>query len=102
MKTDAFVPDQIDLADGLQLRHFTVVDANDGEFEAFGSGCRRDRVAALGLVPVGRGEAHVDVLAGAVAGPRGDVEAQGRGASGLGDRLGDCRDLPSHRSQSPQ
>src|SRR5207237_9738461 len=64
-------------------------------------GCRGDRVAAWGRVPVLGGEAYVDVLAGPVPGPVGDVEAHGDGLGRLRNGLGDRADEPPHASVAP-
>ena len=55
---------------------------------------RADRIAALGLVAVGRGQPHVDMLAGAKAAPvrRPQEEALHRGVCGA--IAGDRRLLP--------
>ena len=55
-------------------RDLAVVDALDGQLEPRVLGGGGDRVGALRLVAVLGGQAHVDVLAGDVAGPAGDVE----------------------------
>ena len=68
-------------------RDLAVVEPLDGDRRAAVLGRRRDRVAALRLVAVLGGQADVDVLAGAVAGParrrraRASPRAASRGAT---------------------
>ena len=76
----------------------SVLEALDGQDEVVVFGAGRDRVAALGLVPVLCGEANVDVLAGAVPGPGGRVEHEALGPSRLIDELDHGGELPG---QSP-
>jgi hypothetical protein len=54
--------------------HLAVVQALHGQLHAAAIGRRGDRVAALGRVAVGGGQAHVDVLARQVAGPARHVQ----------------------------
>ena len=61
--------------------HLAVGQHLDRQLDALVVGRCRDRVAALGLVAVLGGQADVDVLAGAMAGPVGDVDDEGVGAS---------------------
>jgi hypothetical protein len=59
---------------------------------------RGDRVASLRLVAVLRGQPYVDVLAGPVAGPVGDVEDERLDARRLGEGIDELGELPA---QSP-
>ena len=76
-------------------RDLPVLQSLDGQDEAFpvGRGCQR--VAPLGLVAVLGRQADVDVLAGAMAGPAGDVEDQARDARCLRDELDELRQQPA-------
>ena len=58
-----------------------------------------DRVAALRLVAVLGGQADVEVLAGSVTGPAGDVEDDRPDARRFGHEVDDLGDEPG---QSPQ
>src|SRR6266508_660014 len=79
-----------------------VVEAldRDGQALVFRSG--GDRVAPLCLVAVLGGQAHVDVLAGPMAGPVRDFQNEGLHAGGLVDQFGDLAELPRNWAQSPQ
>ena len=91
------------LGDRRQVRRdLASVDSDHGQLERVGAWGRGDRVTPLRLVAVVGGEADVDVLSGQMTGPARNVEAQGRGAGGLWDGLGDGRDQPLHDDQSPQ
>ena len=48
-------------------RNLAVLEALDREFEVLGAGPRGDRIAALGLVAVGRSQPDIDVLSGAMS-----------------------------------
>ena len=76
-----------------------VVEALDRELDASAVRRRGDRVAALRLIAVLGRQPDVDVLAGAVAGPAGDVEDDRLDARRLGDDVDDLRELPG---QSPE
>ena len=76
-----------------------VVEALHRQLDVLAVRGRRDRVAALRLVAVVRGQANVDVLAGAVSRPAVDVEGDRLDARRLSADLDDRRDLPG---QSPQ
>src|SRR5919106_1272126 len=100
----AYGATELDLVASAELvgqirRDLAVVEAFDGQLDACAVRRRCDRVAALRLVAVLSGEAHVDVLPCAMSRPAGDVEGKGRGARSLRDDLDDLRDLPG---QSPQ
>jgi hypothetical protein len=58
---------------------------------------RGDRVGALCLVSLLGGEAHVDVLASDVSGPRGQVEHERSRGRGFGAGVADGRDVPADR-----
>ncbi len=45
-------------------RHLAFIEPLDDELDFRGAGGRADRIATLGLIAVGRGQPHVDVLAG--------------------------------------
>ena len=77
-------------------RHFAVVETLDGELDA----CRllrrrRDGVAALCPVAVGRGEAHIDMLTGAEREGDGRREHEALHPRRVGHDLGDDRLLPA-------
>ena len=102
---------QLDLVARAELlgeigRHLAVVDPLDRERQRRILRRRRDRVGALGLVPVVRRQAHVDVLAGLVSGPVGHVEHERPRRRRLVDDLADARGTPedgrSRDDQSPQ
>ena len=103
-------PAQLELVAGAELLHevgrdLAVVDELDRELERVELGRRGDRVRALGLVAVLGGQAHVGVLAGAVAGPLGHVEHERDRARRLGDHLAHGHRAPEDRpapDQSPQ
>ena len=57
-------------------------------------GRRGDRVGALGLVAVLGGQAHVEMLAGDMAGPAVDVEHERHGRRRLVDDLAHAREMP--------
>jgi hypothetical protein len=78
--------------------HFAIGESLHREHEATILGRRRDRVAALGLVSVFRGQADVNVLAGQVARPVRDVQDDASHSWGLVDELDD---LAEHPIQSP-
>ena len=75
-------------------RHLPALEPLDGEREPRRLGRGGDRVAALGLVAVLRGEPDVDVLARQVAGPARDVEDERGRPAGLGHPLDDLRGPP--------
>src|SRR6185503_5306349 len=79
-------------------RDFAVVEPLDGERELAVLRRRGDRVAALGLVAVLRGEADVHVLAGEVAGPVGRGQHDRLHGRRLLDELRDVAELPGERS----
>ena len=79
-------------------RDLAFLEALDGEREAV-AGRGGDRVAALGLVAVLGGEAHVEMLAGAVTGPAVDFELERPHPRSLLDRAGHRGGQPA---QSPQ
>jgi hypothetical protein len=79
-------------------RHLARVEPFDGQDQVIVFGRGSDRVAALCLVAVLRGEPHVHVLAGEVAGPVGRVEDDALGARVLGGELDHAGRLPG---QSP-
>ena len=94
---------QLDLIADAQLpvevrRHLTVVEALDGEVQPLTVGRRGDGIAALGPVPVRRGEPDVEVLARPVARPPGDEQAQRPHGRGL---VGGRHDLGEPPGQSP-
>ena len=96
-------PAQLELVSGLNhigeiWRDLPALEPIDREHDATVLGCRRDRVAALRLVPVVCREADVDVLSGAVTGPVRQVEHEALRAAGLIDRVHDSTELPA---QSP-
>ena len=103
---DEVAPDrtaQLELVAGLEhVREvwgdLAVVEPLDREREEVVVGRGGDRVAALGLVAVLGGEADVHVLAGAVAGPCGQVEHDALRLRGLGHQLDHASELPG---QSP-
>ena len=79
-------------------RHLAVRDALDGEAHAAAVRGRGDRVAALRLVAVLRGQPDIDVLAGQMTWPLGHIEHEAAGPGRLGDQVDDPGDLPA---QSP-
>src|SRR5205807_9008509 len=97
-------PAQLDAVAGVELvgqvrRDLAVVEPLDREVDAGALGGRGDRVAALGHVAVLGREPDGDVLAGPVAGPALDVEADRLDPRGLYRAVDDRRGLPR---QSPQ
>ena len=96
-------PAQLELIAGLEhVREvrgdLAVVEPLDREREEVVLRRGGDGVAALGLVAVLGGEADVHVLAGAVAGPPGQVEHDALRPRGLGHELDHAGELPG---QSP-
>jgi hypothetical protein len=89
-----------------ERRDLAVLELLDGEHDALAVRRCRERVAALGLVAVLRGQADVHVLAGPMSGPAGNVENETRHPPGLADELDDLRQEPAERRegrpQSPQ
>ena len=79
-------------------RYFAVLEPLDRQNLVVVLGRGRQRVAALRLVAVLGGEAHVDVLAGAVSGPVGAVEDDAADPRSLVDQLENRGELPG---QSP-
>jgi hypothetical protein len=75
-------------------RDLAVVDPLDGQREPALLGAGPDRVGALRLVAVGRGQADVDVLAGDVARPVREVEHDRDRVRVLLHDLGDRADPP--------
>ena len=75
-------------------RDLAAVDALDRELEQGSVRSRRDRVAALRLVPVLAGQPHHDVLAGEVPRPAGHLEREGADACGLRAHRGHGRHPP--------
>jgi hypothetical protein len=103
---DEVAPDraaQLELVPGAELvgqvgGDLAVVEPLDRQDEIRVGGGRRDRVAALRLLAVRGGQAHVDMLAGSVPGPAGVVEDDAAHARRLVDLLDDVGELPA---QSP-
>ena len=103
-------PADLELVAGAHLLHevgrdLAVVDELDGQLQRVELGRRGDRVRALRLVAVVRGEADVDMLAGAVSRPPGHVERDRARPRRLGDDLAHGRRAPDQarpRSQSLQ
>jgi hypothetical protein len=98
---------QLQLISGAHLagqvrRHLAVVDPLDRERHDVALRLRRDRERALRLVAVLRGEAHVDVLAGAVAAPVGHLEHERAGGRRLVDRLAYAGEPPEQRRRRRQ
>jgi len=76
----------------------TVQRLEDGGPDSSAVGRRGDRVASFRLIAVLGRQPNVDVLAGAVAAPAGDVEDDRLDAGCLGDGLDELCELPG---QSP-
>jgi hypothetical protein len=98
---------QLELIAGLHLigqvgRHLAVLDALHRQLEPVVFGPRRERVRALRLVAVLRGQTDVDVLPGEVPRPLGQVDNEGLRARRFGADLADRGDLPAEPRQSPQ
>ena len=96
-------PAQLELIAGLEhvgevRRDLAVIEPLDREREEFTVRRGGDRVAALSLVPVLGGEADVHVLAGAVAGPPGQVEHDALRPLSLDHQVDHASELPG---QSP-
>jgi hypothetical protein len=83
-------------------RHLAVVDQLDGQLERAALRRRRDRVRALRLVAVLRGQPDVDVLARAVPGPLRHVEHERPRARRLHDELAHGRLPPAQRRAPAQ
>jgi hypothetical protein len=87
-------------------RDLALVDALDGDGESAVFWRRGDGVGALGLVAVPGRQADVDVHAGQVARPVGDLDHDGRGLGGLLVALSDGPLPPQEGTslgcQSPQ
>ena len=95
---------QLQLVAGAQLarevrRHLAVVETLDGQRQPLvGARRRSDRVAALGLVSVISGQAHIHVLTGAMPRPAGDRQHEAAHPRGFVDEVDDLGGPPD---QSP-
>ena len=91
---------QLELIAGSRLfdqvrRHLAVVDPLDSQLEVRVLWSGRDRVRALGLIAVLGGQADVDVLAGKVTRPAGNIEDERPRVRGLLMHVADRRDAPA-------
>jgi hypothetical protein len=78
-------------------RDLAVLEALDRQLDCVVLRRRGDRVRARRLIAVLGGQAHVDVVAGAVAGPLGHVEDERARGRGFGAGVADGRDVPADR-----